>query len=49
MNSKKIQGIVLVLVVAVIVGFFAYSKLGKSGDGFGEKYDVAISDPSGAL
>ena len=49
MNSKKIQGIVLVLVVAVIVGFFAYSKLGKGGDGFGEKYDVAISDTQAGL
>lgn len=49
MNSKKIQGIVLVLVVVVIVGFLAYSKLGKSGDGFGEKYDVAISDTQAGL
>ncbi len=50
MNSKKIQGIVLVLVVAVFAGYFIYSKLLKdSGDGFGAKYDEAIADTQAGL
>ncbi len=50
MNSKKIQGIVLVLVVVLFAGYFIYSKLLKdTGDGFGEKYNQAISDTQAGL
>ena len=50
MNSKKIQGIVLVLVVVVIAASLLYNKLSqKEGDGFGAKYEGAIDDTKAGL